>query len=107
MQAAAKEAGIVIGEPQEQIAVAVRAQGTAAPEKFAAWTTLHAQRLNLAGRVRSVGKDHVRALLAGPVERVSALVTSMHTGNLRERPDWVKTAPTRRDMPAEFQEQKS
>lgn len=104
VQAAAKEAGIVIGAPQEQIAIAVRAQGTAAPEKFAAWTTLHAQRLNLAGRIRSVGKDHVRALLAGPAERVSALVTSMHTGDLRDRPDWVKTVPSTQDMSSRFQE---
>lgn len=104
VSAAAKKAGVHIEKPQEKIAITLRAQGVADPQRLAAWTTTHAQRLELGGRIRAVGSDYLRVLLAGPAARVSALVTSMHTGNLRDRPDWVKTAPTERDTPARFQE---
>ena len=107
VRAAAEAAGVSIRKPQDKIAIAVRAQGVADPERLAAWTAAHAQRLDLGGKTRVVGKDYVRLLLVGPVERISALVTSMHTGNLRDRPDWVKTTPTSRDMPRRFQETKA
>lgn len=103
VRSAAKAARVRIRKPQKEVAITVRVQGVTAPEKFAAWTVTHAQRLNLGGEIRAVGKDYVRILLAGPVDRVSALVTSMHSGNLSDRPDSVKTTPTTREMPEHFQ----
>ena len=104
VRAAAKTAGVRIKKPQRRLAITVRAQGVATPEKFTAWVVKHAQRLDLGGGIRVVGKEHVRLFLSGPLERVSALVTSMHSGNLSDQPDWVRTTHTSRDMPPQFQE---
>ena len=84
--------------------IAVRAQGVRDPQQLAAWMTNHARRLNLAGKARSVGPRYLRAQLLGPVDRVSALVTAMHSGSLSQRPDFVRTTPTAGRMPGTFEE---
>lgn len=103
VKAAAQEAGLRIKEPEEHVAITVRAQGVLDPEGLAEWTTVHARRLDLGGKIRETGRNYLRILLAGPVDRVAALVTSMHAGDLSGRPDSVRTAPTGRRMPTSFE----
>lgn len=99
---AAKEAGAVITAPVELISISLRAQGIRDPQQLATWVLTHARRLDLSGEIRRIGENHLRLRVAGPTDYVSALVTSMHTGNLRDRPSWVRTAPVRRSMPYPF-----
>lgn len=104
VRAAAEAGGLRITSPQKRVRISVRAQGVRDPEQLAAWLVCHARRLGLGGRIHSVGTRQVRALLLGPVDAVSALVTSMHAGRLSDRPDSVRTIPTTRRMPLTFQE---
>lgn len=105
VRAAAETEGLTITkEPQNRVHIAVRAQGVRDPQQLAAWMASHARRLNLAGKVRSVGPRYLRAQLLGPVDRVSALVTAMHSGSLSQRPDFVRTTPTARRMLGTFEQ---
>lgn len=103
VRSAAEARGLSVRPPQTKARIAVRAQGVRDPKQLAEWMTHHAGRLSLGGRIRTIGTRDIRAHLFGPVERVSALVTSMHSGHLSDRPDSVRTIPTSQRMPATFQ----
>ena len=98
----AESTGVKVSRSQDSLRLAVRAQGLADPAAVADWLTAQAHRLELSGRIRTVGPTHVRLLLAGPTERVAALLSSLHSGRLDQRPDWVKTMPYRGKMPRRF-----
>lgn len=103
-RAAAQDNQVRLADYQQAIRVAVRAQGTRAPERLAAWIGIHARRLGLGGRVRETGQTYLRAHLQGPPSRVSALISNMFTGTPAGWPDWVSTEPTSRNMPVTFVE---
>lgn len=102
VRAAAKANGLTITRPRPTARILVRAGGSRDPNELAEWLVGHARRLKLGGRIRGVGDRHVRAIISGPVDQVSALVASMHSGSLSYRPDWVRTIPTARSTPPIF-----
>lgn len=99
----AEASGVALRKPREGVRLAARAQGLADPETTAEWLTGHAQRLGLSGRIRKVGPSYVRLLVAGPADKAAALLSSLHSGRLDQRPDWVKTVPYKGTMPRRFQ----
>ena len=102
VRAASKANGLTISKHRPTARVLVRAAGSRDPDELAEWLVRHARRLELRGRIRGVGVRNVRAIISGPVDKVSALVASMHSSNLSYRPDWVRTIPTTRSTPPNF-----
>lgn len=103
-RAAADDAGVQLDHFRRDISVSVRAQGAPDPEGLAFWIGTHARRLGLGGAIRETGEKHLRAYLSGPADRVCALVSNMFTGRPSKWPDWVRTVPVSRGLPASFVE---
>lgn len=75
----------------ENLNVRIVIQGTLHDVGYVEWFAERAQRFGLSGDIRSWGRRTVEALLSGPTEEVSALVSLSVDGPPRASVEWVET----------------
>lgn len=103
-RAAAAADHVDLSDYQPHIRVSLRARGVSDPAGLTRRLGTYARRLGLGGKVHETGSTYVRADVAGPPDRVGALISSMFTGRLDRWPDRVRSVPTTRRVPVSFVE---
>lgn len=71
---------------------------------FRAWTVQEATKLGLRGWVRNRADGSVEALLAGPAEKVEAMIALCHEGPRAARVSSVTASDFSGEVPADFRQ---
>lgn len=86
----------------EEIAVRTRVTGKVQGVWFRGWTRAEASERGLRGWVRNAADGSVDAVIAGPAEKVNAMVAALHEGPEAARVILVETAEAALPEEAEF-----